>query len=661
MKAKIISGTNIKGSSFRHSLDPITVLVGDNTAGKTAVTDAIRVALLGYDFRLGKRASDTFKLASGSSMACCLEFDNGQSNSVVLESKRGSVKGTEQITVKCPAVMLDLNEYLAAPGRQRRKFLFDIAAKTMPNLDFDALKKSLREPVLTMDGDEARKLKAMEIVDDHFKAIEESDQARHDAGLPLDEWFTAQVEAFQQKTADLAAVVKQMRGSVGASVSMQAQQGIVTVQNVEPQLEQATKQRRLLGEDAATVRQAMETASRQATAYQTTKQELEALGTLNPDTFEASKQAIAELESKLAEMPAVADLPEQMQRLESLRNAISELKTEMAIKRPQAQSLDSARECPHCGAKAEHWSEENRTSRDQKRQTLEARLKEIDAALATKEPEVTKLAESINQSAVQARERNTVAESLEAARKILRTAETARDLHNRRIETLREVLAKMPQPEAGKVNVTLKLTYTLPEGHTTEEVLQRITSQIAEVDKKIGELQEQHKQAIAYRADIANRERAKVTLEESELANEMAKQTLAVITELQDRIITGGLKGVMAQASELMREVLGVDLEFRDGDIGYMRAGTWVSHETFSGIEQAMAFCGLSLAFAQDAPFRIIMVDELGRFSQPNKVKLLAAVQRLISKGWMDNFVGIDVTAMNYAGMTGVKVIEIVQ
>ena len=60
---KKIKARAFKGRSFEHSLGPVTLIHGGNFLGKTAVADAIRIALLGYSPRHGQQPSKTWGFA----------------------------------------------------------------------------------------------------------------------------------------------------------------------------------------------------------------------------------------------------------------------------------------------------------------------------------------------------------------------------------------------------------------------------------------------------------------------------------------------------------------------------------------------------------------------------------------------------------------------
>lgn len=76
MKLTRITGENIKGESFSHELGATTAIVGTNFSGKSAILEAIRLALIGFIPEIGKRSSSTWELSSGSKMSVQVRFDD---------------------------------------------------------------------------------------------------------------------------------------------------------------------------------------------------------------------------------------------------------------------------------------------------------------------------------------------------------------------------------------------------------------------------------------------------------------------------------------------------------------------------------------------------------------------------------------------------------
>ena len=65
-----LSFSAIKGRSGSYTFTPVTAILGQNAAGKTAILDAMDWLTIGYVPRrsLGKTNADLFKLASGPAM-----------------------------------------------------------------------------------------------------------------------------------------------------------------------------------------------------------------------------------------------------------------------------------------------------------------------------------------------------------------------------------------------------------------------------------------------------------------------------------------------------------------------------------------------------------------------------------------------------------------
>jgi len=129
MRLTKIKGTNFKGRSFEYELAPLTMFVGPNFAGKTAITDCIRFTLLGFLPELGKTNRATFGLASGREMIGTAEFDDGTVIRRRLFLKGDTVK--EEVT--CPdniagssliGPMLNAESYFALSDPERVAYVF---------------------------------------------------------------------------------------------------------------------------------------------------------------------------------------------------------------------------------------------------------------------------------------------------------------------------------------------------------------------------------------------------------------------------------------------------------------------------------------------------------------------------------------------------------
>lgn len=129
MRVKNIQARNLKGRTFDRKLGTATIIAGPNDTGKTAMIDAVRLALFG---RLPgrKTAPAIFELSSATTLAVDAELENGATTIAVTRqwTKKGqSVKGKEEGTDQLPPlpeVLLDANEYFGAGPTKRIDMVF---------------------------------------------------------------------------------------------------------------------------------------------------------------------------------------------------------------------------------------------------------------------------------------------------------------------------------------------------------------------------------------------------------------------------------------------------------------------------------------------------------------------------------------------------------
>ncbi len=135
MKLTNIQASALKGRTFTHELGAMTVFTGDNDAGKTARTDAIRLILLGYIPELGKNNVDTFSLCSGTKMSVAGIIEGRGHLQREWTSKGKTIKKIEtdcETLNPTPLVFLDAAEYFGKSDNARVQMLWDLL-----NVDFE--------------------------------------------------------------------------------------------------------------------------------------------------------------------------------------------------------------------------------------------------------------------------------------------------------------------------------------------------------------------------------------------------------------------------------------------------------------------------------------------------------------------------------------------
>ena len=110
-----LSLVNVKGVTGEYKLAPTTIITGRNSVGKTAILNAITLALLGYVPAIGKQASATFSLCSSNRMVVVAD-----GRTFAWEQKKTKVQTTLPDGFEpAPETLLDLNGLFSITREQR--------------------------------------------------------------------------------------------------------------------------------------------------------------------------------------------------------------------------------------------------------------------------------------------------------------------------------------------------------------------------------------------------------------------------------------------------------------------------------------------------------------------------------------------------------------
>jgi hypothetical protein len=128
MKITNIEATGIKARTFKAALHPVTIIAGPNDSGKTAIADAVRLALLGYIPELGKTNAATFTLASGSEMTIAAQID-GKTIARKWRKAGDTVRATSEDGIglaETPIAMMDASDYFGRSAAGQISLLFSL-------------------------------------------------------------------------------------------------------------------------------------------------------------------------------------------------------------------------------------------------------------------------------------------------------------------------------------------------------------------------------------------------------------------------------------------------------------------------------------------------------------------------------------------------------
>lgn len=616
---------NLKDQDADRLFGPITLVVGKNQVGKTALLDGAKLGLLSYHPSLGKRRQDTMLLASGDPMRVRLETTKG------VFAGEWPAKGTVRYSSPCavPPVLLDLAEFQDKTGGQRLDMLLAAAGVTVGASALVA------------------KLQAVRIENHGKEAQEALDKLVYDIAVRLghgEQAGESPVNTLSVISVDLAAKVSQLREQVKnfeAQLKGQSEQtGPVALQSRKEDIAKLDAERQRLTTKLADITHQIEQGERwakmraQITETLTRTEGVEAR--LTEATAAAESAAIAVGKSSRKVDADQSSLEAARNTYYSAKSAAEFAAGSVSVAQSSLDQAETRKQCPAC---------KRRFSKDEQSVMIaDAKLRVKDAITARDfAEEVFSKAET---------ERGRLQACLDESRKALEAANAALIKANgfldyvRQEQKNREAALKQQESLGQPVDVeALKGA----EGLARESL--RLTSLELE-QARITEAAYQREQGVR-----ALREQTRLAAMEARISFAVTQGVQKAVAEYKEGLVKSKIDQALGVLRELGLKVLDRDLIFLDGDIGYLNHGRFVSSRTFSGIEQKLTYAALGLALAVNAPFKIMLVDELGIFHPDAKAQLFRAVKELISAKLLDQFIGLDWQAPE--DLEGITLVEV--
>lgn len=593
MKITAVFAKNLKGRSFTHTLSPFTIITGQNSAGKTAIADAVRLALLGYIPALGKTNQATFSLSSDKELRAGVRLDNDTEFDRIW-TNNGKISAT--VTGQPPTfppVLMDLNEFFGLTGAKRVQYVF-----------------------------ERIKLGDTQTPESILDEIGWSDYLPDSLGATLQTWLVDAVTAAANEKSRLTAECKRLTGAI-TTVAAQSGPPDVPLAEIESRLKGARERESTLktaigvaANDAQKRQSLKDNIARAKLAWDgaelLTDDELNELAT-KADKFDSIQRELSEVQERVLEGEREAT---------ELRSRMNSLDIEADGHRKRMDKALKHECCPTCGTKGDGWKDTLRKSvsalcavlmNDKAKVLTESNV--VEKRLAENNKDETRLVKQLAECE-QAERDLAKAQSL-----IKGKAEAMKSVKD--MERMLALFPKAKDIEADKAELN-EIVNTI----TALENSRRVS--LAAQNEKI-------------RAEQSKQERRKA---ENDL--DAAKRTHARLLEIQQELVSGAFSTILARVNKLAGLLLPFPLDYLNGEIGMNAKDGWIPHTTFSGTEQAAVYAGLSLALCQDAPIRIVIMDELGRLSRESKATLQKCVVKMLRDGDLDQFIGLDVSAADW-------------
>lgn len=588
---------NFKGRNFESDLKPVTLIHGSNFAAKTSIPLAIRLALRGsLPPPIGVKG--VYALAGNpddpGSMEIHLQLGDRKVDWKWTKDAKGklSAEGGVPADLMLPEMLMEPRLFFQKTAAERTRAIFDACDPKDLDFDIDGLLDQFRTinhpPMKFCDG-------AKKLVTRKIEALKEADLRPQEFCSQLIDWL--KVEA--KSKADNA---KFTSGSFGA-FRVNAPDG--KVEDVSKELE-AKRQ---------------ELAKLQVVDVAAINKRLEQLQGLKfpADLAQQLSGLLNEIEVPSEEDPndLVKLLSEQIAQLRS-ESVAADLHARSLTK--DIEAMTNAKCCPFCGTAGIGWK---------------------------------------NKKLEEYKEKHTQKTELVIKNSV-------------RISHLEQQL-RQAQSEIERSLKLKELTETIQKQNETKNEIEEITQQLAAVSDRteqiealqaeISALNDKQAKFISFQADKERMASMEETLLKSECESLTLKSILKLVTEQQASLVGSAFKKVLATARHFTDGLLNSPLEFVNGELGRRvseadkkigckaSAGSWISHEVFSGTEELLAYCGFAVSLANTAPIKIVFLDELGRLDPKRKLAVAERMLALEEQQIIDQSILIDVSTEAYSSI----------
>lgn len=607
MHISSITASNLKGRSFSIDLAPATFIHGPNFAGKTAIATALRLGLAGFlPPPIGKAAGSIYNaLAGNPDEAGHIEIKvdaqgRGYTTRWIRNSRGGtSVQGGVPPIIAMPAVLVDPRTFFSMTGPQRVQAIFEACevsltaesvATALKGAALSAFPVQRRNQILTELGARAK-----------AQLAAKSPQV---AMADLIEETRARLKETKDKAKTQSAIIQAINweGDVPEDVSLQ-------IEEANARLAQISATAGALAERVKAVQ----------------RRKAEKAG---------AEHNIASLESEIAVTRwDAAPVKPDTSALEGMEERIAEARRVIDANKVRRQAIEkqikalAGGHCPTCGTTGEF---------------LESAIAGLKASLDAlpKEMPPADLFDLVAQASALRKSREEYQSEFAKYQKDTEFCELAQ----RQIEAQRAILtASDPEPPSPD------------ELKSIEEERERLTSTLAlyrehaakwEAYQQTGAKREEAERYMAalncealVLDDAVRVLRAKV----AETADAAFARTLAVTQKFTDGLLNSPLE----YRDELGRRVSPADIA--RGCTAPV--GAWISHESFSGTEEAIAYAAFAVAIAMRAPLKVVILDELGRLDADTKRRTVERMVQLVESRVIDQFVGIDTEPVEGVGI----------
>lgn len=166
-----------------------------------------------------------------------------------------------------------------------------------------------------------------------------------------------------------------------------------------------------------------------------------------------------------------------------------------------------------------------------------------------------------------------------------------------------------------------------------------IDADLEDAEARMFELRDRHKTALRLQQDLKRAAEANLEHELAAAHVLVLKRLGKELVEIQAEMIEAVFGKLLAIANQITHEILPSPLAFLDGEVGRYQEGRFVRHRVFSGTEKALTYIAIAAALSSQAKFKLLILDEIGRLDEGNRVRVLYNLAQAREKGIVDQVI----------------------
>lgn len=657
-----VSAQSLKGASFEHFLGPMVVIQGPNFSGKTAIFEAIRLAILRHIPEVGKLPKATWELSSGNEMTVGAEFEDGK-KSIGTVLARWFLKGASVQTQwsywdangdpisdeKHPLVSMDLpllnaEHYFSLTDSERTSYVFH----------------HVRLPAVYTPESIIAELERLSFEENHSENVETGKAALIKAcrgyfdDVELQDALTNLVEYLGEQFSYWNRRAKETQGAVTTLTELKLRsedETLAAPADLEKQIASLQEELDRINTDKGALTQTRDTAERNAGRRAMLQRELDKDRIDHPRMLAQKQEEKEGFEKQLVPEPSPVEIEAARRLIAAANQTMRRADDDVAVADKTIGEVDTRlkeiahlKACPYCKAKGTGW-----------KKTLEAELNERKTN-----------AEGAIKAAT--KKRDLANNSLRDETETLETLTRAQESNHRLREQIRQI-----EREIGNLQTDQRAESEKRQRYQSEIEELASDTNIKAMNQSIAKLEERRMTAATKLSGLNARKTAETEMkqdlrraEESAAEHRVATDHVLVIKAF-GKILKAKREGLIAEAFTSLlqvanlftKSILKSPLVLENNTIGRMVDDKFVPHRVFTGAEKALTYIAIATALSAQAPFRLVLLDELGRLDTDIEDKVINRLVHLVNEGVIDQFLVATPRAMPAAARKVVQLIEV--